>query len=621
MQVPIIRTEEENFILNNNGKGENKMENKMEERSEERTEKLEMLLYKLRRARWIHKRTSKYYEPKNIMLIALSFCVSSAISILSIWNTGSTNSKTNYYIGSTITVVGFLNGLMTLMTNQLDYKTKINNNNLAAKAYDRLITHVCFEINFPSAVSCQEFVGEVEEKILKIKNELEVITEDRFEKELNKLITDSDSYDIITSEAGYEPKKSLFNFKFLKKNKHSSNNSSNNSVNGNNPIDNNLLADHEYKNNKIPKPTKPKKRPSDGFTTSTPSRSSTDNIRQQQEQQQLQQKNQQRQKEQEYQRQEEYQRQQEQHKQEYQKQELRQLYQIPRKIYNESYQLETLNNPISSSSSNINQNNKNNPLEQFKPRIAETNLSKIYEDVNSLSSIQTIPPSNNHNNSNNTNPNNNEEQTTPNNFLNIKNKSSSLESLVLLQNGKSSPTLQLELGSNNQVSEILPEFLDFNEKQKQDLINEKQKKNLFEQENMIKRRENMIRDLENEKNSRLQELNDLEQLRIEYFNMIKEPSSMNFSSPISSSISSSIRPQQILPQTPPSFQNVQRRQQSTTTRPLNLTIPQLNLQTNQVSTPSPISPSLTSSQPQFTSSPQSPPRSVLPLSIYNMRKL
>ena len=59
MQVPIIRTEEENFILNNNGKGEDKMENKMEERSEERTEKLEMLLYKLRRARWIHKRTSK----------------------------------------------------------------------------------------------------------------------------------------------------------------------------------------------------------------------------------------------------------------------------------------------------------------------------------------------------------------------------------------------------------------------------------------------------------------------------------------------------------------------------------------------------------------------------------
>ena len=620
LQIPVIRTEEENPTFNNNnnnnGRMEGRMEGQIEERSEERTEKLEMLLYKLRRARWIHKRTSKYYEPKNIMLIALSFCVSSAISILSIWNTGSTNSKTNYYIGSTITVVGFLNGLMTLMANQLDYKTKINNNNLAAKAYDRLITHVCFEINFPSAVSCQEFVGEVEEKILKIKNELEVITEDRFEKELNKLISDSDSFDIITSEAGYEPKKSLFNFKFLKKNKHSSNNSSNNSVNGNNPIDNNnLLADPEYKNNKIQKPTKAKKRPSDGFTTSTPSRSSTDNIRQQQEHQQKIQQQQREQRQQQHQReQERHQRQQE----EQQKQEFRQ----PRQSYSaESYQLQPYSN------SNLNYNtNQNNSFHSFKPRITETNLSKITEDSHSLSSITSAPRNTNNINAHNINTHNinainathnKEEQTKPNNFLNINNKSSSVESLVLLQNGKSSPTLKLELELENQtqMSEILPEFLDFNEKQKQDLINEKQKKNFEEQENMIKRRENMIRDLENEKNSRLQELNDLEHRRIEYLNMMKEPL-MNFSLPI--------RPQQIIPNTlpisPPPFESFQRRQQSTTTRPLNLSIPQSSLQTNQVSTPSPLTPSLSSSQQLFTSSP-SPPKSVLPLSIYNMRKL
>lgn len=179
-----------------------------------RHEKLEELLYKLRRARWLHRRASKYYQPRNNVLLALSFIVSGSISILSITNTDSSSNNNNHtkqrqYIGYAITLIGFVNGLITLISNQLDYKTKINNNNLASKAYDRLITQVSFEINFPCEVPINEFVGLVEENILKLKNELEVMTESRFEKEINRMI--DNGFD-ISSDAGYMPKKSFFSF-------------------------------------------------------------------------------------------------------------------------------------------------------------------------------------------------------------------------------------------------------------------------------------------------------------------------------------------------------------------------------------------------------------------------
>jgi tRNA(Leu) C34 or U34 (ribose-2'-O)-methylase TrmL len=187
----------------------------------QRYEKLEELLYKLRRARWLHRRASKYYQPRNNFILGLSFMVSGSISVLSISNTDSANNNNNnqrQYIGYAITLIGFVNGLITLIANQLDYKTKINNNNLASKAYDRLITQVSFEINFPSTVPISEFVGLIEENILKLKNELEVMSEARFEKEINKMI---DNGLDISSDAGYMPKKSFFDF-FKKTKTHTS---------------------------------------------------------------------------------------------------------------------------------------------------------------------------------------------------------------------------------------------------------------------------------------------------------------------------------------------------------------------------------------------------------------
>ncbi len=208
-----------------------------------RQEKLEELLYKLRRARWLHRKASKFYQPRNNIMLALSFVVSGAISILSLTNTDSSSNtltlNQRQYIGYAITLIGFINGLITLLSNQLDYKTKINNNNLASKAYDRLITQVSFEINFPSDIPINEFVGLVEENILKLKNELEVMTEARFEKEINRMI--DNGFD-ISSDAGYMPKKGFFDF-FNRKNKHNTLSDTDSECKTTNPI-----KKHQLKN-------------------------------------------------------------------------------------------------------------------------------------------------------------------------------------------------------------------------------------------------------------------------------------------------------------------------------------------------------------------------------------
>ena len=86
----------ENQENNRNTQNQNNIE-----KPEIRAQKLEELLYKLRRARWLHRRASKYYQPRNIMILACSFIVSGSISILSIGNTDSSNKKTLLLIKDT----------------------------------------------------------------------------------------------------------------------------------------------------------------------------------------------------------------------------------------------------------------------------------------------------------------------------------------------------------------------------------------------------------------------------------------------------------------------------------------------------------------------------------------
>lgn len=172
---------------------------------------LERLLFKLRRSRWLHRRASHHYRPRHLIMIGIVFLVSESVGILGIVAKDSTGNNKNI-VGYTIAIISVLNGFLTLITDNLGYRTKVSNNKLAAEAYDLLATQVNFEKDFPSGIPIKEFAISIEEEIIKIKNNYKVIPEERFEKELNSFLEKGGD---ISSDAGFGNKTS-----FLKSIKH-----------------------------------------------------------------------------------------------------------------------------------------------------------------------------------------------------------------------------------------------------------------------------------------------------------------------------------------------------------------------------------------------------------------
>lgn len=175
--------------------------------AEERYRKLEELLFKLRRARWLHRRAASFYRPRQVTLIALAFIISESIGVLGIASKDANDDNNKReIIGYFIAISSVLNGFLTLISDTLGYRTKINSNKLAAQAYDLLITQVNFELQFPSQVPIKEFAASIEEEIIKIKNNYKVIPEQRFEREVNDFIKKGGD---ISSDAGFTPKASF----------------------------------------------------------------------------------------------------------------------------------------------------------------------------------------------------------------------------------------------------------------------------------------------------------------------------------------------------------------------------------------------------------------------------
>lgn len=176
-----------------------------------REEKLEELLFKLRRYRWLHRRASKHYQPLNITLLTISFLISSIAGSLAIVGNDSDDKNVKKIISYSIAVASIMNGFLSIINNNLKYGNKVSNNKLAAQAYDRLITVVNFEKEFPTqGIKIKDFVAKIEDEIIKIKQDLKVLTEERFENELNKLL---DNGLDISSDAGYKKKISFINTK------------------------------------------------------------------------------------------------------------------------------------------------------------------------------------------------------------------------------------------------------------------------------------------------------------------------------------------------------------------------------------------------------------------------
>lgn len=135
-------------------------------------EGLEDLLYKVRRARWLHRRSASHFEPRNKFFVVLAIIIPISIAIINeIGRDDSGNLSKG--ITTVISIVSLIASGVSAIKEALGYGISAKNHKLSAKAYDNLVTKINSEAKFPQT-HINTFSKYVEEEILKIKNSYDV---------------------------------------------------------------------------------------------------------------------------------------------------------------------------------------------------------------------------------------------------------------------------------------------------------------------------------------------------------------------------------------------------------------------------------------------------------------
>ena len=128
---------------------------------------LEKLLEKLRRYRWCHNKTSKYYSNRNKLFTIPPIIFSSASSFVIL---ESHESNATYYASAALSMAS---AMLSGVSLHLGFNAKSECHLMSANSYDELITKIDIFINFKQGddnESEKDLIEYVEERILKIKS-------------------------------------------------------------------------------------------------------------------------------------------------------------------------------------------------------------------------------------------------------------------------------------------------------------------------------------------------------------------------------------------------------------------------------------------------------------------
>ena len=123
------------------------------------------LLKKLRKYRWCHNKTSKYYSNRNKLFTIPPIILSSASSFVILEND---KSDTTHYLSA---VLSMLSAMLSGVSLHLGFNAKSECHLMSANSYDELITKIDIFIRFKQDNKNEEkkLIEELEERILKIK--------------------------------------------------------------------------------------------------------------------------------------------------------------------------------------------------------------------------------------------------------------------------------------------------------------------------------------------------------------------------------------------------------------------------------------------------------------------
>jgi hypothetical protein len=123
---------------------------------------------RLEELKWIHSRSSEYYERRNLIITLPSIFLTSASGILSLMSTSSyTSDRFQYNTSITIGVIAAVSSVFQTLSSTLNFATKCELHRNVADKYDKIITNIKFEFIDHSD---DNFIKELEKQILDVQN-------------------------------------------------------------------------------------------------------------------------------------------------------------------------------------------------------------------------------------------------------------------------------------------------------------------------------------------------------------------------------------------------------------------------------------------------------------------
>ena len=123
---------------------------------------------RLEELKWIHSRSSEYYERRNLVMTLPSIILTSVSGILSLMSTSSyTSDRFQYNTSITIGVIASVSSVFQTLSSTLNFGTKCELHRDVADRYDKIITNIKFEFIDHSD---DNFITDLEKQILDVQN-------------------------------------------------------------------------------------------------------------------------------------------------------------------------------------------------------------------------------------------------------------------------------------------------------------------------------------------------------------------------------------------------------------------------------------------------------------------
>lgn len=156
----------------------------------------ETVEFRLKKLRYIHSRSSEYYEKLNLWIFAPSISITALSSIGSFLSTSDFIGNSQSVFGITVGVLASISAMLQSLASSCKYSAKAEAHRGAADQYNKLLVKLQFEMEMPNE---ENFTDQIEIDILEVHNKCNyfpptfIIDEWRMKQKRMKLIDYSES--------------------------------------------------------------------------------------------------------------------------------------------------------------------------------------------------------------------------------------------------------------------------------------------------------------------------------------------------------------------------------------------------------------------------------------------